>query len=225
MMLFPGGIEAPANATLVLSVAAATIYGFVLEMPPSWRRSAVKVLAVALLAVLATMSAGPWMLVAGLAASAAGDAFLSRKGEAAFLAGLASFLAAHLFYIALFSLEGAAAAPFLHDVARAVVVIAMALGALGMVALLWPLVGSRQRFPVLIYAAAIFVMWLAALTLNSLPILVGAVLFMISDGLLATERFMLDETSRHRGWMRVAVWLTYYTAQLLIALAYVLKAA
>ncbi|TIS81761.1 MAG: lysoplasmalogenase, partial [Mesorhizobium sp.] len=65
-------------------------------------RSAAKTLAVALLAALAVMQGSPPLLVAALALSAAGDAFLSQDGEKAFLAGLASFLAAHVAYVALF---------------------------------------------------------------------------------------------------------------------------
>lgn len=223
MMPFPGGLESAANGTLILSVAAAALYAMVLDMAPSLRRSVIKTLGVALLAVLAVMQDGPWLLVAALTLSALGDAFLSREGEGAFLAGLASFLAGHAFYIALFAAfgEGASAT---SDIWRAPVAVLMALGALGMMAVLWPLVPGRLRLPILVYAAAIFVMGLSALTMNSVVIVIGAALFMISDGLLATERFVLSAESRHRRWMRLAVWITYYAAQLLITLGFVMKA-
>ena len=67
-----------------------------------------KTLAVGLLAVLVVVEDGPLLLVAALALSAVGDAFLSRDGDKAFLGGLASFLAAHLVYIALFLTRAAA---------------------------------------------------------------------------------------------------------------------
>ena len=50
--------------------------------------------------MLAVVENGPLLLFAALALSAVGDAFLSREGDRAFLGGLASFLAAHLAYIA-----------------------------------------------------------------------------------------------------------------------------
>ena len=102
MMPFPGGIDANPNATLLFSIAAAAIYALALELSPRIARSAAKTLAVALLASLAVMQGGPPLLVAALALSAVGDAFLSREGEKAFLGGLTSFLAAQIVYVVLF---------------------------------------------------------------------------------------------------------------------------
>ncbi|RUW86495.1 lysoplasmalogenase, partial [Mesorhizobium sp. M8A.F.Ca.ET.023.01.1.1] len=101
-MPFAGGIDANANATLIFSMVAAVIYAFTSGMPPTLARSAAKTLSVAMLAALAAMQGGPLLLVAALALSAIGDAFLSRDGERAFLGGLASFLVAHIVYVALF---------------------------------------------------------------------------------------------------------------------------
>ncbi len=84
------------------------IYGSIVDHArQSLPRSAVKTLAVALLAVLAFVENGPLLLVRRAGARArCGDAFLSRDGDRAFLAGLASFLVAHLVYIALFLCSG-----------------------------------------------------------------------------------------------------------------------
>jgi uncharacterized membrane protein YhhN len=180
---------------------------------------------VALLAVLALLEHGPWLLVIALVLSALGDAFLSRNGDQWFLAGLASFLAAHAVYISLFAASGGGTEPVLSDGLRAMIAIVMALFALAMVALLWPRVPPKVRLPILAYAAAIFVMGLSALTMNSGMIIAGAILFMISDGLLSTERFLVSAVSRHGAWMRPAVWITYYGAQLLITLGFVLPPA
>ena len=81
MMPFAGGPESLANGTLLLSVAAAALYLPVQGRAPSLRRSLVKTAATALLAVLAFIEGGPWLLVAALALGAAGDFFLSRDGE------------------------------------------------------------------------------------------------------------------------------------------------
>ena len=49
-----------------------------------------------------------------------------------------------------------------------------------------------------------------------------AILFMASDGLIATERFLLAAISPLRVWMRYAVWVLYYAAQLAITLGFLL---
>ena len=46
LMLFPGGIEATANATLIMSAGAAVIYALIVNTRPTLARSAVKTLAV-----------------------------------------------------------------------------------------------------------------------------------------------------------------------------------
>jgi uncharacterized membrane protein YhhN len=137
-----------------------------------------------------------------------------------FLAGLASFLVGHALYISLFAASSGELP--VHDLVRVVLAILMALGALAMMAVLWPIVSPRLRVPILVYAAAIFVMGLSALTMNSALIVAGAALFMISDGIPATERFVVSAISPHRRWMQPAVWVTYYAAQLLITLGFVL---
>jgi uncharacterized membrane protein YhhN len=221
MMPFAGGIEAMANATLLFSLAAAVVYGLILNTRETLLRSAVKTLAVALLAALGFVQGGPLLLIAALALSALGDAFLSRDGEKAFLGGLASFLAAHLAYIALFWLAGAGLEP-LSQPWRAALAVVMAAFAATMLSMLWRRVGPDLRVPVAAYAAAILGMGVSALTLDNFWIIVGAVLFMASDGLLAAERFLVAAISPHREWMRYAVWALYYAAQLMITLGFLL---
>lgn len=222
MMPFPGGIEANANATLIFSLAAAVIYAFALGMPPRLARSAAKTLAVALLAVLALLQGGPLLLVVALALSAIGDAFLSRDGEKAFLGGLASFLAAHLVFIALFVRSGAGFGLFGAEPWRAAIALAMALFALVMLVALWRRVGPELRMPVSVYIVAILAMGVSALTMNNIWVIGGAILFMASDGLLAAEKFLAPAISPHRVWMRYAVWVLYYAAQLGITLGFIL---
>ncbi|BCH21936.1 lysoplasmalogenase [Mesorhizobium sp. L-8-3] len=221
MMPFSGGIEATANAALLLSIAAAVLTLFQAEREPSLRRSAVKTLAVALLAVISTVEHGPLLLTGALVLSAAGDAFLSRIGERAFLAGLGSFLAAHVLYILLFAMSGGAGMLF-SDLWRPVLAVAMVLLAAAMATLLLPRVEHALKTPIAVYVAAILAMGLAALTTQSLAVIAGATLFMVSDGILATERFLTAGASPVRLPMRYAVWITYYAAQLLIALGMLL---
>ena len=221
MMPFQGGVESIENGTLIFSVALAVAYAIVLDTPPRLVRTAVKALAVALLAVLAGIEGGPALLVVALALSAVGDACLSRDGEKPFLAGLASFLVAHVCYIALFVLSGGGVA-LLAGSWRLAAAVVMVLFALAMLVLLWRRVGPALRLPILAYAAAIAAMGIFALTVGNVWVLAGAVLFMASDGLLATERFVAPAISPHRHWMRHAVWALYYAAQLMITLGFLL---
>ena len=221
-MPFAGGIDANANATLIFSLVAAVIYAFTLGMPQSLARSAAKTLSVAMLAVLSALQGGPLLLVVALALSAVGDAFLSRDGEKAFLGGLASFLVAHIVYIALFLRSGGGLGLLGAEPWRGAIALALAVFAIVMLAALWRRVGPGLRAPIAIYVVAILAMCMAALTTNSAWVIGGAVLFMASDGLLATEKFLVAAISPHRAWMRLAVWVLYYAAQLAITLGFLL---
>ena len=220
---FAGGIDANANATLIFSLVAAVIYAFTLGMAPTLARSAAKTLAVAMLAVLAALQGGPLLLVAALALSAVGDAFLSRDGEKAFLGGLASFLVAHIVYVALFLRSGGGLGLLGAESWRGAIALAMAVFAIVMLAALWRRVGPGLRVPIAVYVAAILAMGMSALTTSNVWLIGGAVLFMASDGLLATEKFLVAAISPHRIWMRFAVWALYYAAQLGITLGFLLR--
>jgi uncharacterized membrane protein YhhN len=222
-MPFAGGIDANANATLIFSLAAAVIYAFTLGMPPTLARSAAKTLAVAMLAVLAALQGGPLLLVAALALSAVGDAFLSRDGEKAFLGGLGSFLVAHIVYVALFLRSGGGLELLGAESWRGAIALAMAVFAIVMLAALWRRVGPGLRAPIAVYVAAILAMGISALTTSSMWVIGGAILFMASDGLLATEKFLAAAISPNRAWMRFAAWALYYAAQLGITLGFLLS--
>ena len=149
-------------------------------------------------------------IMAGLLCSLSGDVFLMLPRDA-FLAGLASFLLAHLCYIAAFvSLAGV-------PVSAAAAVVLIAYG-LYLLARLWPRLG-KYRAPVVIYAVVLLSMAAAAYQqLESEPglraglALGGAVLFVISDTVLALDRF--ERGARRR---QTLVLGTYFTAQWLIA--------
>jgi uncharacterized membrane protein YhhN len=223
MMPFAGGLEATANGMLLFSVASACVYFFLLDTPVSLRRSVVKTIPVALLAGLVLLHRGPLLLAGALALSALGDAFLSRDGEKAFLGGLASFLVAHLLYVALFAHSGGGLGVLLTS-PRLFIGIVIAIFAILMLVVLWPRVEATLRLPIAVYVAAILAMGLAALTLPDWRIILGAMLFIASDALLATEKFLLGARSTQRFWMRHAVWALYYAAQALIALGFLMAA-
>jgi uncharacterized membrane protein YhhN len=222
MMPFPGGIDADANATLVFSVAAAVIYAFSLDMRPRLALSAARTLAVGMLAVLASLQGGPWLLVAALALSAIGDAFLSRDGEKTFLVGLVSLLAANVLYVALFLRSGDGIGLLSAEPSRGAIAAAIVVFALAMLFALWRRTAPGLRIPVGVYVAAISAMGISALTVSNFWVIGGAILLMASDGLLVAEKFLLPAISPHRVLMRYAVWGLYYAAQLAITLGFLL---
>ncbi len=222
MMPFEGGIDSLANGTLLLSAVAAVLYLPVQGREPSLRRSFVKTVSTALLAVLAYIEGGPLLLVVALALSFAGDFFLSRDGEKPFLAGLTSFLAAHLVYVPLFLSVGGGTDMLLWQPWRIGLAVLAILGAGLLLRRLLPAAGTQMRVPVAVYTAAILAMLLAAATVPSPVILIGAVLFVLSDSLLAIGRFLLPEGSPRQRPTGAAVWVFYYLAQMAITLGFLL---
>lgn len=151
-----------------------------------------------------------WLLGAALVGSLAGDAFLMVEGF--FIPGLVSFLLAHVAYIVLFR-QGVAWFP------RPLALVAT-LGVGGaMYAFLWK--GGlpvELRIPVAVYVTVIALM--AAQAIGRAAVLgdrtarqvaLGACFFMLSDSLLATNRFV-----QPLPLAQVWVLATYYAAQAFI---------
>lgn len=166
-------------------------------------------------AALAPGAAGTYRLlvVVGLACSLAGDVFLMLPRDR-FLHGLASFLVAHLAYGSAFAVLPRGTAPW------AVLGLLVAVGGT-VLALLWPGLGGRLRGPVVVYVAAILGMvWMAAArwiqtdAAGAGRAAAGAVFFLVSDTLLALDRFRAPFPGA-----RAAVLATYYAGQTLIALS------
>lgn len=207
---------APVAAQMLISVTAAAAYLlFYVGRPASLNRTVIKTLAIAALAALAVIMDGPWLLVAALALSALGDLFISRDGEAAFLAGLGSFLLAHVAYVALFwgVIGGAGSlSPIIAGV--------FAIYALSMLRWLWPHLAGMKA-PVCAYIAVIFAMGVTAAAAPAplWPIIVGAALFVVSDSVLAAETFVFKHAPRR--WTAPVIWVTYYASQVLIAAAFI----
>lgn len=123
----------------------------------------------------------------GLIASLAGDVALLWPGRG-FLPGLVSFLLAHLAYLMAFTRETRLAARWLPFALYALI-------AGGVLALLWPGVPAALRGPVLAYvlclasmAAQAAVVWRSGRPRGAV-LAAGGALFMLSDALLATEKF------------------------------------
>ena len=161
--------------------------------------------------VLQTKSSFYICLVGGLAASLAGDVFLMLPGNY-FIAGLASFLVAHLFYITLLR-QGVGWFP-----SRRALGVTLTLGA-AMYAWLWSgLDGMVLKVAVGTYVGVLSLMTAQALgratvmrDVASNAVAVGACVFMLSDALLAINRFV-----QPLPMVSLSVLASYYVAQILI---------
>ena len=150
------------------------------------------------------------LILAGLACSLVGDVFLMLP-EKRFTAGLASFLAAHVCYVAAFAGASPGRAPLLPLGAAAAIGLTVAVP-------LWPHLG-RSRVPVAVYVGALVaLLWQAAgwtvLTgaTSARFAAAGAVLFAISDAVLAHNRFRRPFQAA-----QAVILSTYFVAQGLIA--------
>jgi alkylglycerol monooxygenase len=154
-------------------------------------------------------------LLAAMLASLAGDVLLMLPGNY-FIPGLASFLLAHLFYIVLLQRSTGSARWFPSRIALAATLVYGVI----MYAGLW----SGLRGPVLAGAVAAYVVVIALMAAQAIGratvlrnraatlVAVGACFFLLSDTLLALNRFV-------QPLPMVGLWVlgTYYAAQLLLA--------
>jgi uncharacterized membrane protein YhhN len=143
-----------------------------------------------------------------LALGGAGDVALLGSSDAAFTAGLACFLAGHAAWI--HALRQRPGRGRLRSRPVLAVPYLAAFGALN--AYLWPRTG-KDRLPVLAYSTALLAMSLTALDSGSGRTATGGALFLLSDTLLALEKFAGLHLPAHEG----VVMATYTTAQALLA--------
>jgi uncharacterized membrane protein YhhN len=160
--------------------------------------------------------------VVGLLFSLTGDIFLMLPDEK-FLAGLISFLVAHLAYIRGFLISG-------FTISTAGIVIIVLVGLVGFGVLRRILNGlkahhqEKLRLPVIIYAIVICIMLVSALFTMMIPksgwnfypallVSIGAILFFLSDMTLAWNKFVHRVT--HGGLLII---ITYHLAQIIITL-------
>lgn len=210
-------------SNLTIALAAGALFSAVLA---TWSQAASRrrlhlvtkplttglVIAVAAAAAAPVPAAYKTLVLAGLAFSLLGDVALMFPDKW-FTAGLVAFLAAQVLYILAFKpLPG-------HPVSPATFLPFVLFGLL-MFFLLAPKLGP-MKIPVFVYIAAITTMagFAAGRFVDrggTRPLLafVGAVLFLISDSVLAYDRF-----ARKVPGARIIILGTYFPAQLLIALS------
>lgn len=188
---------------------------------PRWQHYLGKPLATALVFFLA-LSRAPGStrtyalaILLGLLCSLAGDIFLMLPGDR-FIAGLVSFLLAHVAYIVAFVTAPGARFTLQSSLTFLPLILygAVVFGQLG------PHLGSL-RLPVFVYLLVIVAMawcalerWRVAQTVSTRLAALGALLFVLSDSALARNRFI------GRFKLAQAIILgTYFMAQWLIALS------
>jgi len=200
----------------VLAIVAGCIYIWTTYAGTDWQRHLFKPLTTVLILGVALAIAAPiselyrWLVVAGILFSLAGDIFLMLPQDR-FIWGLASFLIAHLFYIAAYSLRTG------FHLTWWILAIYLAYVAV-LLYLLWPHVGA-VRIPVVVYGLVLAVMgwqaaeqWWQLQDLSALLAMAGAILFLLSDSTLAFNKFRAAVPHAS-----LIIMSTYYGAQLLIA--------
>ncbi|MFF4170527.1 lysoplasmalogenase [Streptomyces sp. NPDC001744] len=160
-----------------------------------------KPLLMPLLAAYAATRGAPKLLLAALLFGWGGDVFLLFGADWAFLAGMGSFAAGHVCYLALFGRRRTS--PALGTLYAA------AFG--GTVALLWPDLPAGLRIPVAGYALLLTATAWRASALGPLAGLGGA-LFLLSDTLIATGVAAWPQPPAPDFW----IMLTYIAAQCLL---------
>jgi uncharacterized membrane protein YhhN len=160
------------------------------------------------------------VVILALVFSWGGDVLLMVAGEQFFIFGLISFLIAHVFYIFAFrQFRAADDTNALHGLQKVRFGFPILLYGTGLVVILYPHLGDLS-VPVLMYALVLTFMVLNALfryqrttTPSFTMVFGGAILFMISDSLLAVNKFI--EPIPGAGFWIMS---TYISAQFLIVL-------
>lgn len=159
-----------------------------------------------------------WVLAA-LVFSCAGDTLLLFQYEPRFfIFGLVAFLIGHLFYVFAYRQhQHEDTADALANVRKLRMAFPVLLAGIGFVVVLYPGLG-QMRIPVIVYATVIQVMVITAIfrwgrttTASFLSVVTGALLFMVSDSMIAINKFFA--AFEYAG---VLIMLTYLLGQFLI---------
>jgi uncharacterized membrane protein YhhN len=154
-------------------------------------------------------------LLVALALSTLGDVFLMLRGDRSglFLAGLASFLLAHIAYVVAFSFDGLESSGMLVGAALAAALL-LFVGR--------PVIGAvrggeepAMAGPVTAYVAVIATMVFAAAGTGDGRAIAGALLFAASDALIARQRFV-----REAPWAPLTIIVSYHVAQALLVVSF-----
>ncbi|MCB9234045.1 MAG: lysoplasmalogenase [Bacteroidia bacterium] len=195
--------------------------GLMIKVPftADWLIKALPALTLGAWALTSLQGKHRWLLVVAMIFSAGGDialAMVPKGKEDFFIVGLGSFLIAHIFYIILFNLDRK------YQPNRLWAALGVGGFAIVMAILLFPKLGPLQ-IPVMVYLTVIATMGIsAAFNLKGGILLVlGAMVFMLSDATIAINKFMLAEPIPA---LQYVIIVTYFGAQYMIARSFVGKA-
>ncbi|MET8165526.1 lysoplasmalogenase [Streptomyces sp. NPDC005329] len=193
---------------LALFALAAAVDLLSLAVGSDTGHTVAKPLLMPLLAAGAALRGAPRLLVAALLCGWGGDTLLLFDADPAFLAGMASFAAGHLCYLALFARVG-------RPHARgALLAPCYAAALIATLVLLWPDLPADLRLPVAVYSTLLTAMAYSATTRLGPVAGAGGALFLLSDTLIATGVADWPQLPRPDLW----IMLTYIAAQVLLVL-------
>jgi uncharacterized membrane protein YhhN len=216
------GFDRLDGALLLLSIASGVAYMVTRGVQPFPGSVVIKALSMAPLAVLAfrvlrridRASPDGLILAAALMLSCAGDVFLHLSFRRYFVHALVAFLLAHVTYVVLFVRNRPR--PLRPSTGQLILAFVVVVYGLLMYSWLWTGLG-RLAGPALAYAVAITAMVLSTILAGfSRPFVwIGALLFLISDSLIAAGRFMVTVPL-----LGLLIWPTYYLGQYGIAIGF-----
>jgi uncharacterized membrane protein YhhN len=187
---------------------SAILFIVLLPYTPSALTTILKIVPIAMLAILVFTSTGDWRrygILVALAFSAGGDIFMETEY---FIFGLASFLIAHICYLVVFcrNIE--------FNLLRVLLALTIVSSTFISASLLSPNLGELA-VAVYFYIGVIALMGItASLGAKNHPLVIlGALAFMISDSIIAFDRFNAPIDNA-----RYAIIITYYLAQYLLTI-------
>ncbi len=207
---------ATATGILCLSVALGTGYLWILPQDKTVVRAVWKTLPVLLLALYAFLIGAHPLLVVALALGALGDWSLAFEGDRAFIGGVASFLSAHVAYVALLATTSDPAIA-LGEPWRVVAGALVALLTPGVLARIWRPAG-QLALPIGVYVLLFMVLVWLTLGLADPFVFVGAALFIVSDIVLTIRKYWTGPGHPIDGAAAYFVWVTYFAAQVILTL-------
>ncbi len=206
-----------------VSIACGVLYLITQPWQPFPASFEVKGLSIAALGLHAFFSRGGerdvLILGAALILSSVGDVLLDLDPRGLFIYGLGAFLIVHLVYAFLFARNW----PRLLRIGPTQTALIILVLVYSVVVSTWLVPGlGNLTVPVVLYICAITAMVVAAILAGfSTPwVVVGAILFLVSDSLLAVNKFKTPVPYRD-----YLVWATYYAGQYAIATGYVSHAS
>lgn len=189
----------------LLFLVSSLCYLLTIQFGPYRGSYIVKSIPILSLAALVLTGSQNRLIFLGLLFSAGGDIALDLDRGRYFVHGLGLFLVAHIFYTAAF-LQGG----WLTNRLTLTVISILVVYAVAMSLLLRPKLGNLA-VPVYLYIAVITAMGISA-SFRGSWVLAGALIFMLSDSMIAINKF-LQPIPGSNYWIMI----TYYLAQYLIA--------